>query len=105
MKQFTIKIEGPPHVAEKLRQQVAACLQETSAGRRASVGEVIPSGPDTKRLARILEMAYEQRHEDGEVEIDEDTAISSEGDDNGTYVQAWAWVSFDGTKLDKEKEE
>lgn len=26
----------------------------------------------------------------------------SEGGDNGAYVQAWMWVSFEGTPLDKE---
>jgi len=29
----------------------------------------------------------------------------SEGDDNGAYVRAWVWVSFEGTSLDKEREE
>lgn len=38
---------------------------------------------------------------DGVLEID-DTAITSEGDDNGSYVMAWLWVDFSGTDLDKE---
>lgn len=29
----------------------------------------------------------------------------SEGDDNGVYVRAWVWVSFEGTILDKEESE
>jgi len=52
----------------------------------------------------ILAMAHEQHHTDskeGELEID-DNAKLSEGDDNGTYVQAWVWVSFADTELDKE---
>ena len=28
----------------------------------------------------------------------------SEGEDNGAYVRAWVWVSFEGTPLDKEEE-
>jgi hypothetical protein len=31
----------------------------------------------------------------------EDDATVSEGDDNGAYVQAWVWVDFAGTALDK----
>jgi hypothetical protein len=38
-----------------------------------------------------------------ELEIDEG-AIVSEGDDNGVFVQAWVWVDFSGTELDKDKE-
>ena len=38
---------------------------------------------------------------DGECEVD-DSATLSEGDDNGTYVQAWVWVDFAGTPFDKE---
>ena len=37
-------------------------------------------------------------------EID-DTAIVSEGEENGAYVQAWLWVSFVKTEFDKEKDE
>jgi len=34
------------------------------------------------------------------LEFDDDS-IASEGDDNGAYLQAWAWVDFGGTNLDK----
>jgi len=40
-------------------------------------------------------------HVDGETEIQDD-AILSEGEDNGAYLQAWVWVDFAGTDLDKE---
>jgi hypothetical protein len=40
---------------------------------------------------------------DGEIEVDE-SAIVSEGDDNGAYVSAWLWVPFEGTALDKDLE-
>lgn len=30
--------------------------------------------------------------------------LVSEGEDNGAYVRAWVWVSFEGTSLDKEEE-
>jgi hypothetical protein len=53
------------------------------------------------RMGAIREMARAQRHRDGEVEIDEN-AVVSEGDDNGAYVQAWVWVDFSGTPLDKD---
>ena len=46
-------------------------------------------------------MARDEYQRDGEVEVD-DNAKLSEGDDNGTYVQAWVWVSFADTPFDKE---
>src|SRR5579859_526028 len=51
--------------------------------------------------SEIIELAREQRGEEGAVEID-DAAQVSEVDDNGCYVAAWVWVDFDGTKFDKE---
>jgi hypothetical protein len=39
---------------------------------------------------------------EGELEFDDD-AIVSEGNDNGAYLQAWAWVDFGGTTLDKDQ--
>ncbi len=56
----------------------------------------------TERDTAIRDLAREQQHVDGELEFDHGATIS-EGDDNGAYVQAWAWVSFSGTPLDKEK--
>lgn len=54
-------------------------------------------------VREIIEMARNEHQDDGEVEIDDDAKLS-EGSDNGTYVQAWVWVSFAGTKFDKEQE-
>jgi hypothetical protein len=45
--------------------------------------------PEKRRLA-IIELAREQREEEGTIEID-DNAILSESTDNGCYVQAWVW--------------
>lgn len=54
------------------------------------------------RVGRILELAREQWHKDGEIEIDDDSeGNTSEGDQNGAYARAWLWVSFAGTDLDK----
>lgn len=38
-------------------------------------------------------------------ELEVDGAITSEGDDNGSFVLAWTWVSFSGTALDKDAED
>ena len=59
------------------------------------------------RIANIVALANESDlvDNDGGVEIDDNTAIVSEGGDNGAYVQAWVWVDFSGTDLDKELEE
>ena len=54
---------------------------------------------DTPRN-KIIEDLADSLTRDGEVEIDK-PIITSEGDDNGTYVMAWVWVDFAGTELDK----
>ena len=53
-----------------------------------------------ERRSEIIELAREQRQEEGLVEID-DTAQLSEGNDNGCYVAAWVWVDFSGTTFEK----
>lgn len=58
-----------------------------------------PPSLEESRRQDIIELACEQRSA-GDLEIDDDAKVS-EGDDNGAYVQAWVWVSFDGTTLDK----
>ena len=65
---------------------------------------VKPDISEDERNDRIREMAREEYVREGEIEVD-DNAVVSEGDDNGAYVQAWVWVSFAGTDLDKEKDE
>lgn len=57
------------------------------------------------RDREILTLARELREKEGDdaIEIDDDATVS-EGDDNGAYVQAWVWVGFVGTALDKHKE-
>lgn len=55
------------------------------------------------RRFEIIELAREQRQQEGLVEIDDEAKLS-EGNDNGCYVGAWVWTDFSGTKLDKDKE-
>jgi hypothetical protein len=52
------------------------------------------------RQEAIRDMAREKYGSEGQVEIDSNARFS-EGDDNGTYVQAWVWVSFADTPFDK----
>lgn len=52
----------------------------------------------------IRKLAIIQGENVEQMEFDSDAKIS-EGDDNGAYVQAWVWVPFAGTELDKEKDE
>ena len=54
-----------------------------------------------ERKNAIIYLARQQHWKDGEVEIDDDAKVS-EGPSNGAYVQAWVWVDFTRTKLDKE---
>ncbi len=53
------------------------------------------------RDEQIRDLARDTHGSGGHLEID-DNAIVSEGDDNGCYVAAWVWLSFSGTKFDKE---
>lgn len=56
------------------------------------------------RNEQIIALARKQWHKDGQIEVDEGGLSServSEGDDNGAYVQAWVWVDFSSTSLDK----
>jgi hypothetical protein len=55
-----------------------------------------------ERRSAIIELAREQRQEEGAIEID-DNAQVSEGNDNGCYLAAWVWVDFADTKFDKQK--
>lgn len=60
-----------------------------------------------ERDAAILDLAVNNYPwSDGEIEMgspgDEPGAMVSEGEDNGAYVRAWVWVSFEGTPLDKD---
>lgn len=58
-----------------------------------------PQGEERVRIIAGLAEAYAR---EGEIEFDAITAAEiSEGDDNGAYVRAWVWVSFEGTDLDK----
>ena len=66
--------------------------------------QVVPQTPTVPQFKdrewQIIDIAKAQWHRDGECEI-EDTAEVSEGSENGAYVHAWVWVSFEGTHLDK----
>ncbi len=55
----------------------------------------------TERRLAIIELARAEYEREGEVEID-DNAKLSEGEDNGSYVAAWVWVSFFETPYDKD---
>lgn len=66
---------------------------------------------DRARNIAIIELARDLYQQEGYIEIDDvpdllsDQSIErriSEGDENGAYVQAWVWVDFDGTTLNKD---
>lgn len=56
-----------------------------------------------ERQADIVALVFNQYDSD-DVETDDDVKVS-EGDDNGAFVQAWVWVDFSGTPLDKKSEQ
>ena len=53
-----------------------------------------------KREDAIRDLANNQGYE-----VDDGARVSEGSVGNGAYVQAWVWVSFNGTHLDKNKEE
>ncbi|WP_321967149.1 hypothetical protein [Burkholderia cepacia] len=79
--------------------EIAALLRTRSLGLKSIREKVASPVPAWDR--DIITLAREQLSRDGETEID-DSSIVSEGNDNGAYVLAWVWCSFEGTALDKE---
>ena len=58
--------------------------------------------PRLKRENAIRCLAVKSIYDEGSTEVDE-SAVISEGDENGAYVMTWTWLDFEGTKFDKEK--
>ena len=72
---------------------------ETGAGGPlADAGDIYTLGCETHRKF-IVEAAKMQNHSDN-LQIDDD-ADTAEGDENGCFVSAWIWQSFDGLLSDK----
>lgn len=67
-----------------------------------------PEDPERTLALQVLRLAKQQVPDDVQIDFQEDMehpeALVSLGEDNGAYVQAWVWVSFDGTELDKTEE-
>lgn len=76
---------------------------QDSLGQLRNVIKKLENPKKSKRDIEIVELARDTIEKEGEIEFDDDAKVS-EDDDNGAYVQAWVWVSFSGTKFDKEKD-
>jgi hypothetical protein len=86
---------------ELTHAEIRALLASVDPALAALQGRVRDSLAVDLRTRDIAYLAVCQ-HDDGDL-IDVPTSpCVSEGDDNGAYVSAWLWVSFDGTSLDKE---
>lgn len=68
---------------------------------RAALEALKETRAEENRRAIVLKLAQNLHEDEGGLEFDED-AVVSEGDDNGAYVQAWKWIDFSETHLDKE---
>ena len=77
----------------------AKAVEQPSSELRHAIEAVEELLSDSRRQ-QILGLARGTLAREGELEFDDD-AIASEGDDNGAYLQAWVWVDFGGTSLDK----
>lgn len=61
---------------------------------------------EQKRNRLIVAMAQEHGLlDEGTLEVDDDAVVSEDDGTNGAYVQAWLWVDFEGTPLDKHLED
>lgn len=58
--------------------------------------------PATARDKEIIELAQDEFQDEGTIEIDDNATISEANEVNGCYVQAWVFVCFGGTTLDKD---
>jgi hypothetical protein len=52
---------------------------------------------------KYLKYAMEHLHEDGDLEFDDDAAVSL-GDDDGAYVMCWKWVSSEAAGIPSRNE-
>ena len=77
----------------------AKTVKKPSSELRKAI-EAIEKHLNEPRRQKVLELGRATLAREGELEFDDD-AIASEGDDNGAYLQAWVWVDFGGTNLDK----
>jgi hypothetical protein len=57
---------------------------------------------DADRDVVMLARQHQPREDDPQFD---DSALVAASDDNGAYVQAWIWVPFRGTALDKQAQE
>lgn len=88
-----------PHVLLD-NKQIAEILKHVDQLPSDLVEHLLEQSERSDRHKGIVAMAQDKYAREGELEIDDD-ALVSEGGDNGAYVQAWRWVEFDGTPLDK----
>ena len=79
----------------------AKVVKKPSAELRKAI-EAAENHLDDPRRQQILELARATLAREGELEFDDGTIVS-EGNDNGAYLQGWAWVDFGGTDLDKDQ--
>lgn len=90
------------HLKERGTTMPNSVLEELMGKADLALDAASNDGERSERELDILRMAKDEHEKEGECEID-DNAELSEGDDNGTYVQAWVWVSFGDTKYDKDQ--
>lgn len=109
--------EGGPYCHEsdcRITKKGLEQLQEARDKKLAQIGvssgliEIVDEDPEATKAAferdeKIIAMARAQYNEEGVIEIDEHASVS-EGGDNGAYVEAWVWVGFQDTELDKHQD-
>lgn len=63
-----------------------------------------------ERRVALVAMADDAHSDEGAVEVDDCAQVSElpvgdPGKENGAYVQAWVWVSFEGTPFDESEKD
>ena len=87
---------GPDGTGEKYPYQPDGCSDSDAQALYSLIEKarefVAAEQNEPARFAAYRKVAKEMYQVDGEVEVDDD-AVVSEGDENGAYVEAWAWVN------------
>lgn len=98
--QSTQMLTTVERIKDMLKELSREEVTEVETSARAALVESEPTEYD----AHMIELAYDQYHNDGEIEIDQHSAVVSASDE-GAYVMAWVWVYGDKRECDNCGEE
>ncbi len=81
-------------------EQLNAVVESRDPGLKSIQEEIAGLVASTERHRDIVMLARKYTGNTEDVQVDNSASVA-EGDDNGACVQAWVWIPFEGTPLDK----